>query len=189
MTRKDIIALPHPSLREKSTKVSRFDADLKKLINDMIEAGLDWEDHREHELCVGLAAVQLNFKQKVVILRADQDDKTKREFITMVNPKITKLLGEPELDFEGCLSVSDIYGKVPRYPKVKVKAQDENGNEFRVTADGFLARLIQHEVDHTNGLVFIDHIKDKDLFYEIDAEGKIEKLDYDESIKNSDILW
>jgi peptide deformylase len=93
-------------------------------------------------------------------------------------------------DFEGCLSILDIYGKVPRYEKVKVVAQDLDGREFRITAEGFLARVMQHEIDHTNGTVFIDHIKDQEeAFFKIGDDGKLEALNYDEHVKNSDILW
>jgi len=172
MNKDSIICLPDKRLRQKSQRVGLVTDETRQLIADMTKAGLDWEDTRAHELCVGLAAVQVGVMLKVVILRADQEDRSKRDFIAMINPKIVKTYGEPELDYEGCLSVKDIYGKVPRYPKIKVKALDGNGHETRITAEGFLARLIQHEIDHTEGLVFIDHIKDQDLFYEIDEEGQ-----------------
>jgi len=89
-----------------------------------------------------------------------------------INPVITKYEGEIVKDFEGCLSVKNIYGKVPRYTKVRVKALGLNGREFRVTAENFLARIFQHEIDHTNGIVFIDHIKDDlDAFYVLGEDG------------------
>lgn len=188
MDRNDIITLPHESLRQKSTKVSEFDDKVTELVKKMTEASLDWEESRSHEVCVGLAAVQVNIHKKIVIIREDQEDRENKNFIPLINPKIIKTFGKPEYDFEGCLSIKDIYGKVPRFPKVKVKAQDLNGDEFRITAEGFLARLLQHEVDHTNGVVFIDHIKDEDKFYRINDDGKITKLDHDEVRANS-ILW
>ncbi|MDT4859448.1 Peptide deformylase [compost metagenome] len=101
-----------------------------------------------------------------------------------------KYEGEVEYDFEGCLSVSHVYGKVPRYTKIRVKALDIDGNEVRLRADGFLARVIQHEVDHTNGIVFIDHIRDNtEAFYTLDEKGELQPLNYDEHIKDSRILW
>jgi peptide deformylase len=107
-----------------------------------------------------------------------------------INPEVTKYEGKIEYDFEGCLSVPDVYGKVPRYAKVRVRAQDEEGRYFRVTASGFLARIFQHEIDHTNGKVFIDHIKDDtDAFYRITDEGKLEKLDYEKNVRDNRILW
>ncbi len=93
-------------------------------------------------------------------------------------------------DFEGCLSVPNIYGKVPRHTKVRVKALDLDGHEFRVTAEDFLARIFQHEIDHTKGKVFIDHIKnDPEAFYRLNDDGKLEALDYEKDIKNNTVLW
>lgn len=190
MDRNSIITLPHDNLRKRSNKVTFVTDEERKIIDEMIVASLDWEDHREHELCVGLAAVQVNIMKRIVIIRANQEDRTERSFITLINPKIIKVMGKPEYDFEGCLSVRDIYGNVPRYPKVKIQALDADGKEFRITAEGFLARLLQHEIDHTNGVLFIDHIKDEDQFYMIDEDdGKIKKLNYDEDIKDSPVLW
>ena len=84
----------------------------------------------------------------------------------------------------------NIYGFVPRHSRVRVKALDEDGREFRVTAEGFLARVLQHEIDHTNGTVFVDHIRDsKDAFFRLDDEGKLVQLDYDKEIAGSDELW
>ena len=77
-----------------------------------------------------------------------------------------------------------------RYNKIRVKALDIEGNEVRFKARDFLARVIQHEIDHTNGIVFIDHIKDdKDAFFELDEKGDLQPLNYDEKIKNNHILW
>lgn len=190
MDRNNIVTLPHDRLREKSTKISKFDTKLQELINEMTAASLDWEAHRGHEFCVGLAAIQVDVLKRVVILRDDLEDKSNNTFTTLINPKIIKTFGKPEYDFEGCLSVSDIYAHVPRYPKVKIKAQDASGNEFRVTAEGFLARLIQHEIDHTNGIVIIDHIKDDpDGFFKIGENGKLVKLDYETEVKDNEELW
>lgn len=93
-------------------------------------------------------------------------------------------------DFEGCLSIKDVYGKVPRYSKVRIKALGVNGKEIRLTAEGFLARVFQHEIDHTNGVVFIDHIKDvPEAFYNLNDEGSLQQLDYEKDIKTNDSLW
>ncbi len=82
----------------------------------------------------------------------------------------------------------DIYGIVPRWSEIRVKALDANGREVRIKAKGFMARVLQHEIDHTNGIVFIDHIKDQDAFFTLTKEGKLEKLDHATILKNS-ILW
>lgn len=190
MNRNDIVALPHPNLREKSHKISSFDQDLKQFVDEMRHASLDWEDHREHEFCVGLAAIQVDHLKRVVILRDDLDDKSNRNFSALINPKLIKAYGEIEYAHEGCLSVKDIYVKIPRYTKVKVKAQDENGAEFRITAEGFLARVLQHEIDHTNGILIVDHAKnDPEAFFKINQDGKTTPLNYDKDIKDNPILW
>lgn len=188
--KEDIISLPHKSLRQRSTKIGFIGDDVHKLIDDMKSATLDWEDSREHELGVALAAVQINELKRVVVIREDFEDKKNRNFIVFINPEITKKEGDIVEDYEGCLSIKDIYGKVPRHNKVKVKALDISGNEFRVTAEGFLARIFQHEIDHTNGIVFIDHIKDDPgAFYRLANDGKLEKLDYEQSVANNKELF
>lgn len=190
MTKDNIITLPASHLRERSQRVGIITDEIKQLIEDMKSATLDWEDHREHEVGVALAAVQIDKPYRVVIVRNDFDDKTDRSFSIFINPEIVKTEGELITDFEGCLSVKDVYGKVPRYQRVKVKALNEAGQEIRVTAEDFLARVFQHEIDHTNGKVFVDHIHDQqDAFYQLDKDGKLKKLNYDEDIKSNQDLW
>ena len=160
------------------------------LIDEMTSAALDWEDSRPHEISAALAAVQIDRLERAVIIRSDFDDKNAREFTTLINPEIIKYEGELISDYEGCLSVGGIYGKVPRYSKIRVKAVDLEGNEVRLRADGFLARVIQHEIDHTNGIVFIDHIRDDtSAFYTLDEKGELQPLDYDTHIKHNTTIW
>lgn len=190
MDRHSIITLPNPHLRQRSQKVGIITEEIKKLIADMKAATLDWEDNRDHEVGVALAAVQIDSLLRVVVVRNDFDDKKNREFTVFINPVIAKYEGDVIEDFEGCLSVKDIYGKVPRYSKVKVDAISEDGRKFRVTAEGFLARVFQHEIDHTNGIVFIDHIKEKpSAFYKLDGNGKLQPLDYGTDIQDNHDLW
>ena len=190
MDRNSIITLPHPDLRLKSSKVAVITKEVSQLISDMKSAALDWEDHRDHEVGVALAAVQIDSLHRVVIIRNDFDDKNNRDFSVFINPTIAKYYGELEDDYEGCLSIKDIYGKVPRHTKVKVDAMDEKGQMFRINAEGFLARVFQHEIDHTNGIVYIDHIKDdSEAFYKLDKNGKLEALDYKTHIKDNVTLW
>ncbi|HVI60868.1 MAG TPA: peptide deformylase, partial [Candidatus Saccharimonadales bacterium] len=111
-------------------------------------------------------------------------------FTVFINPEITKRAGQVVADFEGCLSVPNVYGKVPRHTKVRVKALDLDGREFRASAEGFLARIFQHEIDHTTGVVFIDHIRDNpEAFYHLAKDGSLELLDYEKDIKNNADLW
>lgn len=190
MKKEDIITLPAAHLRQKSARVRIVDDSTKQLISDMTSAALDWEDSRPHEISAALAAVQIDRLQRVVIVRSDFDDKAARDFTALIDPEIVKYEGTIVADYEGCLSVSDVYGKVPRHTKIRVKALDEDGNEVRFKAEGFLARVIQHEIDHTNGIVFIDHIHDKtDAFYKLDEKGELQPLDYDKNIRDNHILW
>lgn len=186
----NLITLPNPHLRERSKKVGYINDDIKKLISDMEAATLDWEASRAHEVGVALAAVQIDHMYRIVVVRNNFDDKADKGFKVLINPEITKYEGNLEEDFEGCLSVRNVYGKVKRYSRVRMKALDETGREFRVTAEGFLARVLQHEIDHTNGIVFVDHIKDdENAFYVLTEEGKLEKLDYNKEIKQNAELW
>lgn len=190
MKKEAIITLPNPHLRQKSTKVRELSDAVQKLIADMTSASIDWEDSRPHEISAALAAVQLDCLERVIIVRSDFDDKTIREFTPLINPEIVKYEGDIVEDYEGCLSVTDIYGKVPRYSKIRLKALNAQGEEVRFKADGFLARVIQHEIDHTNGIVFVDHIRDQhDAFYKLDEKGELQPLNYDEHIENNSILW
>jgi peptide deformylase len=188
MTKKDIITLPNKHLRQRSRRVHVISDDIKRLIANMKAATLDWEASRPHELGVALAAVQVDHLERVVIVRGNFNDKEDRTFITLINPEVIKTEGEITYDHEGCLSVPDTYGLVPRADKVRVRALNESGQEIRVKAEGFLARVLQHEIDHTNGIMFIDHIKDQDAFFKLDKNGKLNKVSHEAILKNS-ILW
>lgn len=189
-TKDDIITLPNTHLRQRSQKISYITPEAIRLIEDMKDATIDWENSRKHEVGVALAAVQIDQLYRVVVIRNNFNDKTDHSFTVFINPVITKYEGEVQSDYEGCLSIKDIYGKVPRHTKVRVKALGIDGKEFRVTAEGFLARIFQHEIDHTNGIVFIDHIReDASAFYKLDENGELVALDYDKDIKDNDQLW
>jgi peptide deformylase len=190
LTKEDIITLPHADLRRRSQKVGMITQEIIDIVEGMQHATLDWEASREHEVGVALAAVQLDIMYRIVVLRNNFDDKNDRTFSVFINPQITKYEGVIEEDFEGCLSIRDVYGKVPRHSKVRVKALNLEGREVRVSAEGFLARIFQHEVDHTNGIVFIDHIRDNpDAYYQLTPSGKLQKLDYEKDIRDNVVLW
>lgn len=190
MSKEDIITLPNAHLREKSTRIHVVTSEVRQLSDDMIGAALDWEDSRPHEISAALAAVQIDRLERVIIVRSDFDDKAEREFTTLINPEIVKYEGDIVEDYEGCLSVQHIYGKVARHNKIRVKAMDLDGNEIRFKAEGFLARVIQHEIDHTNGMVFIDHILgQKDAFFTLDEKGELQPLDYDQHVDKNPVLW
>lgn len=175
---KKVMTLPHKGLRKRSKPIGHISDTTLQLIKDMEESTLDWEDQREHEVGVALAAVQIDSHKRVVVIRNDFDNKHDRTFTAYINPEIEKYEGHQITEFEGCLSVKDLYGKVPRYSKVHVKAKDLQGNVVRLTAEGFLARTFQHEIDHTNGVLFVDRIKDTpEAFHRLrKISGKIEPL-------------
>lgn len=190
MTKEDIITLPNPHLRQKSERIHVINQEVLDQVAKMTDAALDWEKSRPHEVSAALAAVQVDILKRLVIIRNDFDDKTNDEFIALINPEIVKYEGEIIEDFEGCLSVNHIYGKVPRYSKVRVKALALNGQEIKLKAEGFLARVLQHEIDHTNGIVFIDHIKDNPTaFYKLDKNGELIPINYEKEIHENSILW
>lgn len=189
MSAKDnIIILPNAHLRQKSKRVAVVTDEIQRVIQEMVDATVDWEASREHELGVALAAVQIDKLYKIIVVREDFENKNNKSFKIFINPEVTKTEGELEEDYEGCLSVTDIYGKVPRYNRIRVRAMNEAGQVIRVKAEGFLARVFQHEIDHINGKMFVDHLKDKpDAFYKLTDEGKLEPISY-EQVQKANIL-
>ena len=172
MTADDIITIPNPILHERSLRIGHVDPEVVHLAEQMIQATLDWEASREHEFGAALAAVQVSKLYRLIVIRDDFDNKEEKAFSVFINPEIVKSEGEPTEELEGCLSVKDIYGSVFRYPKVKVKALNLDGRPVRVTATGFLARVFQHEIDHTNGVVFVDRVKDPKKLFRLESDGK-----------------
>ena len=188
-THKNIITLPNDHLRQRSRRITQIDADTHQIISDMIAATLDWEAHRPNEVAVALAAVQIDKPVRIVIIRADFDNKENKNFQVLINPEITKYEGEIITDYEGCLSVKDVYGKVPRYSKIRGRAIDINGNRIKIkSTNPFLSRVLQHEVDHTNGICFVDHIAhDQDAFSVLTKSGDLVACPYSKVI-NSGII-
>ncbi len=188
-THKNIITLPNDHLRQRSRRITQIDADTRQIVSDMIAATLDWEAHRPNEVAVALAAVQIDKPVRIVIIRADFDNKENKNFQVLINPEITKYEGEIITDYEGCLSVKDVYGKVPRYSKIRGRAIDINGNQIKIkSTDPFLSRVLQHEVDHTNGICFVDHIAhDQDAFSVLTKSGDLVACPYSKVI-NSGII-
>ena len=186
----DIIVLPNVHLRQRSSKVGIINEKIVQLIKDMESAVIDWDKSRPHEVTVALAAIQIDQPYRVVIVRDDFDHNSPAKYSTLINPEIIKYEGSVTHDYEGCLSIKHLYGYVPRYERVRIKAKDKDGKEIRYKADGFLARVLQHEIDHLNGIVFVDHIKDDpDAFFKLTDSGKLEPINYEKDILKSSILW
>lgn len=188
---RQIITTPDPRLRAKSAKVREITDETRKIIGDMVLSSLEWEKQHPYELSAAMAAPQLGVNQRIIIIRDDLDDKTNNHFTALINPEVIRTEGKIETDYEGCLSVPEIYGRVGRPRKVKVKALLEDGNEVRLKAEGFLARTLLHEIDHLDGVLFIDHIRDqKDAFYRMNANGDLDPIqDYDSEIMNNKDLF
>ena len=193
MTKKDIPAIvttPDPRLRQKSEKVHQIDDETKRIIDEMIASSLAWEEEHEFELSAAMAAPQLGYNKRIIVVREDMSNKDNANFVPLINPVVIKTEGKIIVDYEGCLSVPSVYGKVGRPYKARIKAVTENGEEVRLKATGFLARTLLHEIDHLDGVLFIDHIKDQtDAFYKLNDKGDLEPLDYDKYIKNNKDLF
>jgi peptide deformylase len=158
----------------KSRRIGYVDDSIKQMAADMAQTTLNW-DH-DSEIGAALAAVQIGEPIKLTVVRNDFEDRKNHDFTTLINPEIVKHGTDKVADVEGCLSVPGIYGRVKRFKKVKVKAQDLEGNEVRLTLEGFPARVLQHEIDHMAGVMFLDHIKSaKDLFA-MDDSGNLSPL-------------
>ncbi len=149
MTIKKILTFPHPVLREEAKKITSFDDELKQLAADMGKTMYDAPG-------VGLAANQIGITRQIVVVDVSKEEDEKK-FIALINPVISESEGSVSGE-EGCLSVLEYETKVKRFQKIKVTARDLEGKEFDFVAEDRFARIIQHEVDHLHGTLFIDHI-------------------------------
>ena len=184
-----IITTPDSRLREKSEKVRKIDDEVLGIIANMRKLSLDWEKKHPFELSAAMAAPQIGENKRIIIIRDDMEDKKNASFTALINPEVIRTDGKIKTDYEGCLSVPYIYGMVPRATKVKIKAKLEDGSEVRIKATDELARTLLHEIDHLDGILFIDHIKDKkDAFYKMNDQGDLVPIDYD-TVINDDKLW
>jgi peptide deformylase len=160
MAVKPIVLIPNKILEAKCEKVSGIDADTKVLIKDL----LDTLRHAHNPEGAGLAAPQIGVLKRVCIARrfiykSPDPEREIVEELIMINPKIISASKETNIDWEGCLSIPNAYGKVNRANKIKVRATNENGEEVKISASGFLARVIQHEIDHLDGILFTSKLK------------------------------
>jgi len=187
---KDIVKLPSAGLRQKAERVHVITDEVLEIIEKMRAASLDWEEKHPHEMSAAMAAPQIGEMLRVVIIRDSLENKGDKGFTALINPEVVKLEGSIAEDYEGCLSVPGIYGMVPRNTKIRVKALLEDGREVRLKATDSLARTLLHEIDHLNGVLFIDYIRDQeDAFFELDDEGEIRPVDYEMRIRNNKVLW
>jgi len=147
--------LGHPVLRMESQRISRetlASAAIQKLIDDMMETMVEYYG-------VGLAAPQVHESLAIAVIES-HGPRGEIPVTVLVNPDVTVLDEEMIEDWEGCLSIPDFRGRVPRWRKLRVDGLDRNGNKIHFTADGFFARVIQHEFDHLMGKVYLDRMRD-----------------------------
>jgi peptide deformylase len=150
MAIRPIIVLPDKRLRLVSAPVGRVDEEVKQLVADMFETMYDAPG-------VGLAAIQLGVPQRVVTVDATRGEEPKHP-IALINPEIVWSSDEKVAHEEGCLSIPEYLDEVERPERVRVRFVDLDGNAQEIGADGLLARVVQHEIDHINGVLFIDHL-------------------------------
>ena len=150
MSIKPLIILPDPLLRELSKPVERFDDQLRKFAGDMFDTMYDAPG-------IGLAAIQVGEPLRMLVIDLAKEDAPKEPHV-FINPEIVASSDERSVYEEGCLSIPDYYAEVERPATITVKYFDADGKEKSMEADGLMATCLQHEIDHLNGVLFIDHI-------------------------------
>jgi peptide deformylase len=150
MALRPILTLPDPKLRLASEPVPSVDASMRGLIDDMFETMYDAPG-------IGLAAVQIGVLQRLIVIDTAKQDETPAPLV-LINPEITWKSEELSSYEEGCLSIPDYYEEVRRPERIRVKFLDRDGTPQEIEADGLLATVVQHEVDHLDGVLFVDHI-------------------------------
>lgn len=150
MTIKPLIILPDPILRQVSKPIETVDSEVKKLADDMLETMYDAPG-------IGLAAIQIGVARRMLVLDVSKDGEDKQPLV-FINPEVVSASDARSVYEEGCLSIPDYYAEVERPAAITVKHLDRDGKQQIVEADGLLATCLQHEIDHLNGVLFIDHI-------------------------------
>ena len=151
--------LPDPLLRQKAKRISAIGSSIQRLIDDMVET-------MQQANGVGLSAPQVGVSLRVVVIQLPGE-----EPITIINPKMVKRIGEREVT-EGCLSIPGYAGEIKRSVSVTVKGQNRQGKAIRLKATDLMAQALEHELDHLNGILYIDHLESQDKIYKI--EPKVE---------------
>ena len=154
-----ICTLPDPVLKQKAKRVRTIDSSIKKLIADMLET-LHAAPGR-----AGLAAPQIGVSLRVAVISISEEDD-----IVIINPEIVKKSGE-RLVNEGCLSVPGYFGEIQRAESVTVKGLNQDGKKIRIKAEGLLAQALEHEIDHLNGIIYIDHMENLDKLSKVEEES------------------
>lgn len=170
----DIVKVPDKVLNRKAKPVTDFGPELQQLIDDMVETMREAPG-------VGLAGPQVNQLLRVIVVEFgdEEDEDAPKKLFTLVNPEITRMSKETVLGIEGCLSIPGLVGNVSRSEAVTIKAQTRHGQVTKIKASGWLARIFQHEIDHTNGILFTDRTEEiystEDLMAEDEADAELEE--------------
>ena len=149
--------LPDPVLRQKAKRISAIDSSIQRLIDDMVET-------MQQANGVGLAAPQIGISLRVAVIQIPGE-----ESIVIINPKMVKRAGEREVT-EGCLSIPGYAGEIKRSISVTVKGQNRQGKAIRLKATDLMAQALEHELDHLNGILYIDHLEGQDKLQKIEPE-------------------
>ena len=151
----DIVTFPDPFLKLKAKQVTKFDTELQTLVDNMFET-------MRAAPGVGLAAPQIGESLRLVVVEytEDEDENAKPKKYVLVNPEIVKRSEEMITDIEGCLSLPGLAGRVERHEAVTVKAKNRFGKPLKIEAEGWLARIFQHEIDHLDGVLYIDRAEE-----------------------------
>jgi peptide deformylase len=171
MAVREIKLVPDPILRQKAKKVTKVTPAVQKLIDDMTETMRDANG-------VGLAAPQVGILQRILVVEVKRDEQhpdIQEGFYQLVNPEITGVSKELEEGREGCLSIPGYVGDLERHVAVEVKALDRHGKPVKIRAYGYLARVLQHEVDHLEGILYLDRLKSPDKLYELKEDEQAPK--------------
>lgn len=178
----DIIQPDNPILRKKAVKVTSYDKKFQTLVDDMVETMMEAPG-------VGLAAPQVAISQRLIVVRLPDDEESKKDYgkeagvlYVLANPKIIKTSRKMVEGVEACLSIPGYYGEVDRHEEVVITGQDRNGKDTRIKAKGWLARVFQHEIDHLDGVLFIDKANDvwRARDDEIDEENEEAQMETEE---------
>ena len=152
-----IRVVPEPILRQRSKRVKLIDSSIRRLIGNMLET-------MHSASGVGLAAPQVGILLRVIVIGIPGE-----EDAALINPEIVRRTGERPVT-EGCLSIPGYFGHIKRAESVKVKGRNPDGKEIRIKADGLLAQALEHEIDHLNGVLYIDHLESPEQLHKIEPE-------------------
>jgi peptide deformylase len=159
----EILTRDNPRLRVKAVRVPRVDDGVRKLMDDMVETMVSANG-------VGLAATQVGVSLRVIVLKVDN------QLLQLANPELIRASGE-QIGYEGCLSVPGYIGEVARAERVVVKALNRHGKEVRIKGEDLLARALQHEIDHLDGVLFVDKLTSLDTLKEVEVGSEEEAAD------------